>query len=334
MSTNDIRGPGGIDRRHVLLAAGATAVMVGTDATVAASSSKPPSMAQWRTAETIELWPDGSPDRDQFRPRAMPNKNKPAEIANIQRPAIHVFRSPRPNGQGLLVIPGGGYAYVSVDNEGVDVANCFTAMGMTVFVLTYRLPGEGWPERKDVALSDAQRAMRLIRARAAGFGVAPDRLAVMGFSAGGHLAATLATDFALRPRPPIDAVDRLSARPFAAALLYPVVTMRPSFTHAGSRDLLLGPNPSAIDVAARSPEDHVAVDTPAMFLAHAFDDDAVPVDNSLLLADAMRRANRPVEVHLFQQGRHAFGIGRAGTPSASWPDLFARWLGGLDGAGV
>lgn len=325
---------GGIDRRRLLLAAGGTAVMAGMEASVAASSSEQLPMAQWRSAETVELWPGGPPDGDQFRSRSMAAKGKPAEIANVRRPAIHVFRSQRPNGQGLLVIPGGGYAYVSVDNEGVDVANRFTAMGITVFVLTYRLPGEGWPERKDVPLMDAQRALRLIRAHAARFGVAPERLAVMDFSAGGHLAATLVTDFAKRTNRPVDDVDRLSARPFAAALLYPVVTMKPPFTHAGSRDLLLGANPSAIDVATRSPEDHIAPDTPPMFLAHALDDDIVPVENSLIMLDAMRRAKRPAEVHLFEHGHHAFGIGRAGTPSASWPDLFARWLRGLDGAAI
>jgi dipeptidyl aminopeptidase/acylaminoacyl peptidase len=168
--------------------------------------------------------------------------------------------------------------------------------------------------------------MRLIRSRAREFAVDADRLAVLGFSAGGHLAATLATAFSSRAYDPVDAADTISDRPFAAGLIYPVVAMDPPFTHAESRARLLGPDPTPAEVAARSPLRHVGPDTPPMFLAHAMDDDAVPVDNSLLLMTALREAKRPVEAHLFQEGRHAFGVGRPGTPSALWPDLFHRWL--------
>lgn len=333
MSTKGMFSFAGIGRRQLLLAAGGTAVMAGVGVAEAAPSDNQPAMARWRSTETIELWPSGPPGGDRFRPRSMPQETNPAHVFNIARPALRVFRAKRPTGQGLLVLPGGGYAFVSVDNEGVDVADRFTAMGMTVFVLTYRLPGEGWPERKDVPLADARRALRLIRARAREFQVAPDRVSVMGFSAGGHLAASLATDYAKPLHQPSDDVDRLSARPFAAALLYPVVMMQPPYTHSGSRELLLGPNPSAADVVARSPASHIGAYTPPMFLAHAVDDDVVPVDNSLAALDAMRRAGRPVEAHLFQRGQHAFGTGRPGTPSALWPDLFGSWLSRLGDAG-
>jgi acetyl esterase/lipase len=174
--------------------------------------------------------------------------------------------------------------------------------------------------------------MRLIRSRAAEFGIDPDRLASLGFSAGGHLNATLATDFASRVYAPVDAADELSARPFASALIYPVIAMEPPYVHRGSRNLLLGDDPSAELIAARSPARRIGSETPPLFLAHALDDDAVPPENSLMVLEAMRAAKRPVEAHLFQEGRHAFGIGRPGTPSAQWPELFLAWLERLERA--
>ena len=320
----------GVDRRALLLGGGGAAIASGARSATGGGGGPLPSKAAyltvWAAAEKVELWPDGAPDARAFRRQPEPPDADPARIFNIERPALHVFRSPRPNGQGLLVMPGGGYGFVSVDNEGLDVADRFNPFGVTVFVLTYRLPGEGWARRGDVPLQDAQRAMRLIRSRAGAFGVDPDRLAALGFSAGGHLAASLATDFAAEVYDPVDAADALSARPFAAGLIYPVIAMEPPFTHQGSRDLLLGPDPSPEAVAARSPLRHVGAQTPPLFLAHAMDDDGVPADNSLLMAAAMRAAKRPVEAHLFQEGRHAFGIGRPGTGGALWPDLFRLWL--------
>lgn len=320
----------GGDRRSLLLAAGGTALASGARAETGGGGgplpSKAPYMTIWAAAEPVELWPNGAPGAEAFRRQPAPPDADPAHIFNIERPALHVFRSPRPSGQGLLVIPGGSYRLVAVDSEGMDVADRFNPFGVTVFVLTYRLPGEGWARRERVPLQDAQRAMRLIRARAEAFGVDPDRLAALGFSAGGHLAASLATGFESPVYDPVDAADALSARPFAAGLVYPVIMMAPPFTHPGSRDALLGPDPSPEAVAALSPARRVGPDTPPLFLAHAMDDDAAPVDNSLLMTAAMREAKRPVEVHLFQEGRHAFGIGRPGTGSELWPDLFARWL--------
>jgi acetyl esterase/lipase len=226
----------------------------------------------------------------------------------------------------LLVVPGGAYWFVSVANEGVEVADRMTALGFTVFVLTYRLPGEGWAVRADVPLQDAQRALRLIRSQATNFGFDADNVSVVGFSAGGHLTATLATGHAERVYAEVDATDRLSARPFAAALVYPVVTMMKPWTHAMSRALLLGDMPSDAEVERRSPELHVDDATPPVFIVHAMDDMAVPVENSLRMMNAMRAANHPVEAHLLQEGGHAFGTGRPRTPSASWPDLFHAWL--------
>jgi acetyl esterase/lipase len=204
-----------------------------------------------------------------------------------------------------------------------------TSLGITVFVLTYRLPGEGWSNRSDVPLQDAQRAIRTLRANASRFDIDATRVSVLGFSAGGHLAATLATQHAEHSYARVDATDELSARPFAAGLVYPVVTMEQPWTHAMSRNLLLGETPSKEEVEHRSPEHHVVASTPPIFIVHAFDDDAVPVENSLRLMAAMREARRPVEAHLLQAGGHAFGVGVPGTPSGHWTSLFSSWLGRL-----
>jgi acetyl esterase/lipase len=247
-------------------------------------------------------------------------------VANVATPELRIFSPKRANGHAVLVIPGGGYQFVSVQNEGADFAAKLNERGYTVFVLVYRLPAEGWQQGGDVPLQDAERAMRVIRANAARWAIDPRTLSVVGFSAGGHLAATLATDFAQPVYAPVDAADTGSARPFAAALIYPVVTMALPGTHAVSRELLLGPNPSPTQIARRSAQLHVGADTPPLFLVHALDDPAVPVTNSLDLLAAMRTANRPVEAHLLQEGGHAFASGYAGSPTATWIDTFDAWL--------
>jgi acetyl esterase/lipase len=241
-------------------------------------------------------------------------------------PELHVFLPERPNGRSLLVMPGGAYWFVSVVNEGAELAPLLTRKGYAVFVLTYRLPGEGWAARADVPLQDAQRAMRLIRSRASAYGIDPARLAALGFSAGGHLAATLATRHADRTYAPVDAADAMDARPVATALIYPVITLRDPWTHELSRSLLLGEKPDRATIDRHSAELRVSAATPPLFLVHAMDDTAVPVDNSLRMMQAMREAGRPVEAHLLQEGGHAFGIGRPGTPSAQWIDLMCAWL--------
>jgi acetyl esterase/lipase len=229
----------------------------------------------------------------------------------------------------VLVIPGGGYQFVSVENEGAEFAARLNERGYTVFVLVYRLPSEGWQRGEDVPLQDAQRAMRVIRANAARWKIDARTLALVGFSAGGHLAATLSTDFAEPVYVPVDAADGASARPFAAALIYPVVTMAVPGTHPASRELLLGPNPAPSQVARRSAELHVGPETPPLLLVHAIDDMAVPVSNSLNLLTAMRAAGRSVEAHLFQEGGHAFASGYPNSPTSSWIAVFDAWLARL-----
>jgi acetyl esterase/lipase len=282
-------------------------------------------MARWNAAEVIPLWP-GAPPNGGFasqpeRPDAIPNF-----VTNVAMPELRVFRPDEPNGRSLLSIPGGAYRFVSIANEGVDVARVMTAKGYTVFVLVYRMPGEGWSQREDVPLQDAQRAVRVIRAQSGAYELDPDKLYAVGFSAGGHLGATLATGFAEPVYASVDEADAFSARPDGVGLIYPVISHVPGIGHAESTRLLLGEAPSTQLVARRSPALQVSGATPPVFVMHAIDDPAVPVENSLLIIEALRTAGRPVEAHLFEEGGHGFGLGAPGLPVSRWIELFAAWI--------
>ena len=310
-----------------LAAAGALSPVAAVAA--APEPAPPPALPipdHWHTAPRIALWPGLPPGASSFKPATPPPGWPESHPRAVAMPELCVFRPDRPNGRAVLVMPGGAYWFVSVVNEGADLAPQLTARGYTVFVLTYRLPGEGWKARAEVPLQDAQRAMRLIRSRAAEFGIDPQRISALGFSAGGHLAATLATRHAENCYAAVDALDALPARPVATGLIYPVITLEKPWTHQLSRDLLLGERAGRAAVNRRSAERHVDGGTTPLFLVHALDDTAVPVENSLRMLDAMRAAKRPVEAHLLQEGGHAFGIGRPGTPSAQWIDLMCAWL--------
>ena len=276
----------------------------------------------WPPEEVHPLWPAEPPGGLRF---AAPPPIDPLRLNGTAMPTLNVFRPPQPDGRALLVCPGGSYAFVSVGNEGLDVATRLLPMGFTLFVLRYRLPGEGWTPRADVPLQDAQRALRWIRAHADTLDVDGARVGVLGFSAGGHLAATLATRHHEAVYVPVDAADRASARPDYAGLVYPVVAMGGPHVHEGSCEQLLGPDPSAALMATRSVEMLVNAKTPPCFVVHARDDSDVVVDNSIALVDALRAAGRPVESHFFDHGGHGFGVGAAGMPCARWPELFDAW---------
>lgn len=326
MTTRFSIGGSPLSRRYFL---GAVAGAAGTTALAAHASQQfppvPPIPDSWRAAETIALWPDGPPEGG-FKAKPLPKGWPEAWLRNIERPELHVFRPERPNGRALLSIPGGAYTFVSILNEGVDIARVMTARGYTVFVLSYRLPDEGWTNRPDVPLADAQRAMRVIRANAGRYAFDAAAVAAVGFSAGGHLGASLATGFAEPLHAPRDATDRLDARPMAMGLVYPVISMTAPVTHAESAMRLLGEHPDAALVARRSPAEHVSAATPPVFLVHAFDDGAVPVENSFEMLRALRAARVPVEAQLFEEGGHGFGLGPTALPCSQWTALFAAWL--------
>ncbi|MCU6454292.1 alpha/beta hydrolase [Sphingomonas sp. A2-49] len=282
--------------------------------------------------ETIPLWPAEAPGMPATPPAETIDERSTdplvpdRAVRGIVRPRLVVFRPTVANGSALLVAPGGGYARVVIDKEGYEIGRWLAARGWTVFVLFYRLPGDGWAAGPDVALSDAQRAMRLIRARAGHYGIRPDRVAAMGFSAGGHVCGDLATRFAVPTYAPVDAADRLDARPDLAAPIYAVQSMTPPLAHAGSRALLIGKDASPALEAAHGTAGHVDARTPPCFLVHAEDDPAVDVGNTLAFRAALKTAGVAVETHLFAAGGHGFGLrGAAGKPAAAWPELFHAW---------
>ncbi|HEX7916822.1 alpha/beta hydrolase [Rudaea sp.] len=291
-----------------------------------------PDAPPWPPAERIALWPGTPPGMPATPPTPSlimggRRGERLLSLTGIVHPKINVFRAPYPDGSALLLIPGGSYSFVSVQNEGIDIARRYTPFGTSVFVLTYRLPGEGRKNRQRVPLADAQRAMRLLRAQATTLRIDPQRIGVIGFSAGGHLAADLATAFDEACYAPIDAADTLSARPYFVGLGYPVASLMPGVGHADSRDNLLGPHASEAQIRKHSPTELVRADTPPSFVFHAMDDDTVPAESSLRWIAACRRARVPIEAHLFEKGGHGFGLHASIDNSAArWPDLFAAWM--------
>jgi acetyl esterase/lipase len=295
-----------------------------TGAALAGTAAEPLAAQIAIRDEVVELWPGPPPgSRGTTIVRKTADQSHDAAhldrwVTGIARPVLVVRRPAKPNGTAVLVMPGGGYGFLSYDNEGASQAAWLNARGITAFILMYRLPGEGWNGRSDVPLQDAQRAMRVIRDGATRFGVQPDRVAVLGFSAGGHLADTVYA--------PVDTADRQSARPDLAALIYPVVSLYEPYTHGGSRDMLLGPGASDADRRLRSVERRVDATTPPTFLVHAADDGLVPPANSIAMFAAMTEAQRPVALHIFEDGGHGFGTRLPTDRSAmAWPGLFTTF---------
>ena len=310
------------------------ALLGGVAALGAASMLRPGKAEAGPTAltyggETIALWPGkapGAPTKLPVRKVGQGSKDPAFDdraITGIATPSLEVRRPAYRNGSAVLIIPGGGYEFLAWDNEGEEQANWLTRRGVTCFILSYRLPGEGWANRAKVPLQDAQRAMRLIRANAETYGIDAKRVAVLGFSAGGHLGGSLATRFAEDVYAPVDEADRLSARPDLAGLIYPVISLAEPFTHAGSRDALLGKNASKDTLRAASVENRVTADTPPTFLIATSDDGLVPIDNSLAMYRAMLAKQRPSEFHGFDRGGHGFGVRyKDDIPVHVWPELF------------
>ena len=300
------------------------------------ASAKVQTIAPPDPAEVIRLWPEGAPGGEGVSvvPIVPERSTDPAYRDRYAQytidPIMTVMRPERPNGSAMLLIPGGGYRWAVLDKEGFDVARVFAASGTTCFVLRYRLPADGWAAGADAPLQDTQRAIRLIRSRAAEFGVRPDRIAVLGASAGGHLAglASARTDTTYAP---VDAADEVSLRPDLSVLMYPVATMADPHVHAGSREHLLGAAPSEDRLAAYSLEQMNWADAAPVFLLHAMDDTSVPVENSLMLLSTLKAAGVKTEAHLFQEGGHGFGVRLIqGRPAQVWPELARAWAGRLD----
>ena len=312
-----------MDRREMLGIGLAGALVPGTG-----SAQTEPGYLPGDSEEFIALWPGTPPDGEgvhlelKVADVVEPDGFHVRSVSQIQTPGFFVYRPARPNGLGLLVIPGGGYASEGGDRGGREIAEHFAAQGIICFVLRYRLPGEGWKNRSTVPLEDAQRAMRLIRAGEYG----ASKLGVIGFSAGGHLSATLALRHAMPTYTLISPADQQDARPIIAAHMYPVITMGDG-AHSGSREKILGANPSPDAVANWSLERHVAADTVPSFVCLAADDDVVPpFPKGITFFGKLRDGNIPSELHVFEQGGHGFSLHwTQGKPCRAWPELFLNW---------
>lgn len=322
-----------IDRRSLLLGSIAAGV-----AAKAAAQTAPPSTPEshWLSipdpTETIDLWPGsppGSPARlpvEQVHERSKDPAYNDRYVMGIAHPRLVLFRSAKPNGGAVMITPGGGYERVVVDKEGYEIARWLAAQGITAFVLFYRLPGEGWLSGPDTPLQDAQRAMRLIRSSAGQYRIDPKRVVAMGFSAGGHVCASLLTRFAAKVYAPVDAADRLSARPDGAAPIYPVISMSAPTAHMGSRNLLIGKHASGELERKYNPALNVPADAPPSFLLQAEDDPAVPIANTLMLREGLLAARVPVETHLYPDGGHGFGLRLSkGHSVEGWQDVLWAW---------
>lgn len=248
--------------------------------------------------------------------------------AAADKPWIDVYLpAANPTHSAVLVFPGGGYRYLATDHEGVQPAQWLVAHGVAAFVVHYRVAPYSYP----VPLLDAVRALRLVRSRAAEFGIAPDHIGAWGFSAGGHVVSFLATHFdqpfpGAPTLPAPDAVDALSDRPDFVILAYPVVSMEPGITHPGSHDLLLAGHPDPSLVQALSNDRNVQPTSPPLFLMSTTDDPIVPVENSLRLYRGYLAQHLSVEMHLFDHGPHGIGLGQKTPGASAWPALLESWL--------
>jgi acetyl esterase/lipase len=244
---------------------------------------------------------------------------------DIDRPTVTVFLPVTPNATktGVVVAPGGSYMHLAMEKEGFAFARWLNERGVAAFVLQYRLgPKYHYP----VELEDAQRAIRMVRAHAAEWGVATDRIGMWGSSAGGHLAATAGTKFDAGKTDATDVVEQQSGRPDFLILSYPVITFHEPYLHRGSLKYLLGDTPDPKLVDELSAETQVTKDTPPAFLFATTDDKTVPVANSVMFYSALVKAGVPAEMHLFQHGSHGVGLAPNNPQLSVWPDLLAKWM--------
>ncbi|WP_416438162.1 alpha/beta hydrolase [Phnomibacter sp. MR] len=251
-------------------------------------------------------------------------KDDVTRIEKVSVPTLTVYAPKEPNGTAIIICPGGGYGILAFDKEGTRVAEVINKWGVTAFVLKYRLPSDSMNIDKSMApLQDAQRAVQLVRSQAAQFHINPNKIGIMGFSAGGHLASTALTHFHIKADP--TSADTTSARPDFGMLIYPVISFDSTITHKGSRNNLIGKDGDESQVRFFSNELQVTKKTPPVFLVHAGDDAAVPVANSLRFYQACIENKVLAEMHLYPKGGHGFGMYNK-TTEDFWMDRLKNWL--------
>jgi acetyl esterase/lipase len=304
----------------------------------------------WQTSPghpQIQLWPGAAPDAQPAAGHeAVSTETKPLVagrpwlyVGNVSRPTMTIYPPQGKNtGAAVVVFPGGGYQGLAIDLEGTEVCDWLTPKGITCVLLKYRVPGEGhypksgpYPE-SPMALEDAQRALGLLRFHAAEWHIDPHKIGVLGFSAGGHLSVAISTYFAKRLYPPVDAADKESCRPDFAVAIYPghlSLSAAEWDAQQGAKKLVL-PHPAIADKGlALNPDIHVTSQTPPTFLLQAEDDHVDSVYDSLAYYIALEKAGVPVEMHLYAQGGHAFGLRRTQLPITAWPQLVETWLAAI-----
>jgi len=257
----------------------------------------------------LPLWPEGAPGATGEK--------------DADKPGVWVYRpAQNPNGAAVIICPGGGYAIHATDHEGVQPAKFFNRMGVTAFVLRYRLS----PYRHPIPLQDAQRALRFVRANAKEFGVDAQRVGIMGFSAGGHLTSTALTHFDAGAANAADPIDQQSCRPDFGILGYPVISFVADYSHRGSAKNLLGENATDDQLKNLSNDTQVTKDTPPVFLFHTSEDTGVPPENSLAFYAACHKAGVPAELHIYQQGPHGVGLANQHPALGTWIEVAGTWM--------
>jgi len=278
---------------------------------------------QAQPGSPVPIWPEGVPGAIKD---GGPETLTDGILRNVHVPSLTPYLPPagRANGTAVIVCPGGGYTVLAIDKEGRAVAEWLNSLGISAFVLKYRLKEYGHP----APLRDVLRAVRLLRSDAATWGIRPDRIGVIGFSAGGHLAASAATLFDAPEGRTGAPLDRVSGRPDFAILVYPVIVLTGPYAHNGSRRALIGDAPAPGLAESLSLDTRATKDTPPTFLVHGGTDTAVPPENSTLFYLALRKAGVPAELHNFERGAHGFGLQPNHGPVSNWPQRCAEWLAG------
>lgn len=279
--------------------------------------------------EIIPLWSEEVPNQKPNNETEKITYKATTWIENVQKPTLEVYLPSKKSatGKAVIICPGGGYSGLSYDWEGTDVAKWFNSKGIAAFVLKYRVPkSKTLISPKDAPLQDAKRAIRWVRANAKKYNTLENQIGIMGFSAGGHLASTLGTHYNSEDHFTKSEIENISARPDFMILIYPVITMQESFTHKGSRENLIGQNPSKELVDYYSNELQVNSETPPTFIVHASDDATVPVKNSIVFYEALNKQKVKAEMHIYPKGGHGFGMAIGKGHLQNWTDNLYEWL--------
>ena len=261
---------------------------------------------------TEKLWPDGAPGA-----KGAEAKDQPTLIS-------YIVDQDQSTGTAIVICPGGGYHGLAMGHEGHDIAKWLNELGISAFICDYRTKGKGYGF--PAPMQDARRAIRMVRARAAKLGYEPNKIGVLGFSAGGHLASTVSTHMVENDLESADPIERISARPDFACLCYPVIAFGEPFTHFGSQRNLLGKDASETMIQKYSNEKQVTANNPPTFLWHTTEDKAVLPQNSIAFYMSLKKAGVPAELHIYEKGRHGLGLAKNVTGTNEWPQQFENWL--------